>query len=558
MKVPQYQADQVTPQGLPGERFDPRAPIGAFGGGQATEGAFAQARGMAQDSAAIFADQAKEAAQQADNDVLNQARVDLNDQERAMKEKVSALKGRDALGTTSTLNEDLRKYSADYESKLYTPEQKQAYRQMVTARREYLLNWGNDREVQAKDELHVGGLKAGTASSIERAASDPSTVPLESGMVDDNALALAKFHGLDKTQTALSRAQAQSDLHYSVLKRMVDGGQESAARDYYGEWKGNLIGEQADHMAKAMQNVDERGRAQTELMKIFAPKESVTQTGEMKWTVDKTEPTEGETFAAVDKIKDPKLQDDVRARVRQRWEDIKRAKDDDLKADTLKAANIIEGTPTLDAIPADVFERLPLTTRRALLDRAKQVKAGEAPPALSDRYFELLKEAGANPDKFTKRDLTLERSKVAGPELKQLAEHQSKILSGDGSNALKLRGFLSMQEDAKLTLRSMGVTDEEDTASFLRALNRDYMTWKANPKNIGKEPDEDASQSLIGKLINQDRLWGFLWKRTHLLAPKYDEIPAAERTAIEGQLKKNGEPPTRGRVIELFQKANQK
>lgn len=376
MKVPQYQADQVTPQGLPGERFDPRAPIGAFGGGQATEGAFAQARGMAQDSAAIFADQAKEAAQQADNDVLNQARVDLNDQERAMKEKVSALKGRDALGTTSTLNEDLRKYSADYESKLYTPEQKQAYRGMVTARREYLLNWGNDREMQAKDELHVGGLKAGTASSIERAASDPSTIGLESRIVDDNALKLALHYGLDPEQTQQARRQAQSDLHSQVLDRLVATGSDLDAKAFYDANKDKFILNQGDRAAAMVQThsmAAEAERAVNEAWSATKGAANATKGGDPA-DYQSNKPTFENEKDAVDAVKavtagmDQKVQDQAVERAMHRFTLERVAQKQTTDKIYMDASHLLEkpenlGKSPTTVVPPDQWQQLSLQER---------------------------------------------------------------------------------------------------------------------------------------------------------------------------------------------------
>jgi hypothetical protein len=566
IRVPVYNND-VNPQPLPGERFDTRATLSAFGGGDATAQAFGQARGLAQDAAGMAFEQAKEAAQQADNDVLNQARVDLNDKEREMKDAVSALKGRDALGTTSKLKDDLQKYASDYEAKLYTPEQKAAYRAMVAARREYLLNWGNDRETQARDEIHVGGLKASTASSIERAASDPMTVPLESRIVDDNAAALAKHFGLDPAQADLMRRQAQSDLHAQVLDRMTAKGDDLTAKLYYDKYGSQIIGNDAEKAAREVKTSTYRGEAQREVARIFAPKEGESIGGLLgdagfKKIGDKR--SEDETYAEVDKIKDPTLQDMVRERVRQRWADIKRIREDGQRDDAMAAANIIEGTPDLDAIPAPLFDRLPLTTRRALQERANQIKRGEGPQPNSDEYFTLLRKAAEKPNEFAKQDLTPFRTKITATQLTELAKDQASILKGDERTAARLRGFLGMQEDATMTLKGLGISDQDDINNFLRRLNRDYMTWKADPKNQGKEPTEDQQQEMIQKYIKPERVWYKLWlgTRPNLTAPeyksKYEEIPEGERATIEKAMKASGETPTRDRVIELYEKANKK
>lgn len=571
--VPYNPIPGVAPGQRPDASLSVQAPLQAFGGGDEANQAYGQAHALSQDAFHIAM------ATQDQNDLADVMKATAALTDYATDAQFNpetgflAKKGDGARNLQAPVREGFTKQVSALSEGLKNDRQREMFQTKADERWAHMNTVLGSHMLQERQNYISQQTKAFVDSETDAAKSaaligDMGRIDQAAKNVETGTHAWAAKNGVSPEVADLVQAQDVSKVYRGSIEAMLDAGGDLVGKQQFEKVQDKLTGEDKAHLTKLIETASYRGEAQREVANIFAPKRNGESVGGILGSLGVNKfgeaPTEKETYAQVDQIKDPKLQDMVRERVRERWADTKRVDAEAAKDDLLQAANIIEGKPDLDAIPPALFDRLPLTARRALQDRAKQIKAGEAPPALSDRYFELLKESGEHPDKFIKRDLTAERSNIAGPELKQLSEDQAKILKGDGNAAMKARGFLGMQEDATLTLKGMGVTDQNDINNFLRGLNRDYVAWKADPKNAGKEPEEDQMQDMIGKYIKQDRVWYKLWLGT---APKlhaddyvtrYDEIPAGEKAAIESQLKKAGESPTKGRVVELYGKGQKK
>lgn len=552
---------QVTPGQRPDVRLSPNAPIEAFGGGQGVADAYGQARGLAGDVGKI----AYQEQQELNRTRIDDAVVQLSQlQQKVLKDPNTgalAARGEAAIPASKQAMEDFRKGAQDIDGTLTDPEQKRMFRAKLT---EYhvqtsgILSNHVFGQIQEKKATSL----AAAAEEYGNAAESFATTDLrlvKSNLADQEKKIreLSAFNGLDGTSTQLAVDKGLSGTNLRVLAILAKTENDLVAKQYYDANKDAFKGQDAIHAAELVKQGSILGEAQRQATKIMAP----------YLTEEDGKPAVGlrDEDAALKEarnIADPIVQEHAVAQIKSRFEE-KRKEDAQVYTQNLEAAsNYVEKFGDVNKIPLDLRLTLKRTDISGLTERATQIRKGEEPPPLSDRYFELLKMAAAEPEKFAKLNIVSERKSVSGPELKQLGEEQQKVIKGDEKSALRLRGFLGMQEDAGLTLKSFGVTDQDTINNFMRGLNRDYMAWKADPKNTGKEPTEDEAQDMIGKYIKQERVWYKLWlgRSPQLKAPeyttKYSEIPDGERTAIESELKKIGEAPTRDRVLQLYLKGN--
>jgi hypothetical protein len=343
-------------------------------------------------------------------------------------------------------------------------------------------------------------------------------------------------------QNALEQAikEDNSKVYAGSIMGSIRDGNDLQAKDAFDKYRGLMLPKDEQHLAGLVEDSTYRGKAQRETMRIFTGNPVLGQV-----------PTERETLAMVDDIKDPKLQDMVRARVKERWEDQRRMDHDSMLHDSMTAANLVAQSKTTDSIPVDLIERLPISARNSLEEYARDLRKGIPPPAVSDTYLELTRMSAVDPQGFAKLDPSEWRGKITDAEIKELTGDQTKILKGDGS---KNKGFLTVEEIANQRVKTLAMTDAKDVEQLKLALNRDYITWKK--AHDDKEPKPEEAEAMVDHLIGSEARWYTLWlgQSPMLKFTKYEDIPTKERVAIEAALKEKGQEVTPGRVTDLYRK----
>jgi hypothetical protein len=377
------------------------------------------------------------------------------------------------------------------------------------------------------------GIKAGASGNyadMEKAANE----------IDGIWRIHGKENGIPPVAVDEAIKKDNSKLYSGAIRLTMDSGDDLAAKRMYDEKKGFLVGNDALTLARDIEAGSYRGQAQREVARIFTGKPTLGQA-----------PTERDTFAEVDKIEDPKLQDMVRARVREKWEDQKRMDHDAMLQDSMTAANLVAQSKTMDSIPVDLLERLPLSTRNSLDEYAKDLRRGLQPSPVSDDYLTLSRMSAVDPQGFAKLDPSEWRGKITDAEVKELTGEQTKILKGDGS---KNKGFLTVEEIANQRVKTLSMTDAKDIEQLKLALNRDYINWKRTHDD--KEPKPEEAEAMVDHLIGSEARWYTLWlgQSPMLKFTKYEDIPTKDRTAIEAALKEKGQEVTPGRVTDLYRK----
>lgn len=558
LRIESYGLPEVDERPLNGPTLPTEQPIENFGGGAAAAEAHAQIGGVLrevqQNSQEKYQEEYRNAVQLQGLELANQ----LTQEETRAKNALAQVKGKDALEARGKTLQDYDKFFQSLTKDVTNPHVKQLAQEHYAQRRNTLDAWATPYANGQMEEYDNGELTASMQTSRDSAIADPSPMNYAQSK-KDQSFAIAEFgqrNSKGGKWIQQHQAEAISSTALEALHAIATSGNDLAAKQFYDVNKDDFRGRDIASANKLVESSSYRGEAQREVARIFAPQQEVTKTGDMSWRVDEASTSEAQTYAEVDKIKDPKLQDMVRDRVRERWGDIKRVRQDAEREDVTKAANLIEATPSVDAIPVDLYERLPMTTRRQIDARIKQIKEGNGPAPISDKYLSYVRESAISPDKFVRRNFAAMRDEITGKEAEELTKEQAKIISGDERSAKKRAGFLTVEEMGKSRLKALEVTDPDQVDMFMNALNRDYYTWRNDPKNEGKPMMPADASALVSGLLGRKKAWWQFWGNPNTpILRKIEDVPDADRKAIEKQLKANGEAATEGRIIDIYEKS---
>jgi len=546
-KIPTYTAT-ASDEPFRGPRLPTDAPLDAFGGGQARANAFGSAENVFEN----IQQKATQEYQKQYQDGVNQQAMEMaskvTGEETRLKTEFMNLSGPDAIKASAEVNGNLEKFYQKLEKDIQNDDVRRLVNRHYLGTQNQLGEWAQHTAGVKMRQYDQEQFESEGKTLLDSVSVDQSPGNVATAVVG-RKVAIEQFaarNGLSPEWVKAQQAQQGSAITFMALNSLVSSGQDMAAKNFYEINKPDFVGHDAVNASRLVEAGSYRGLAQREVARIFAGT-GIVPGGEGPAQA----PTEKETYDAVDKIEDPKLQDMVRDRVRERWSDMKRVAHDAEVADTTQAANLIEGNPSLDAIPVDLYERLPLSTRKYLQTRIAQIKKGMGPQAISDKYLSYVRESAVDPDTFVKRNFSAMRDEITDAEVKELTHEQQNIIKGDERSALKKSGFLTLEKIANLRLRALGVTDDDDKEEFMNALNRDFYVWRADPKNKGAHLPPEEAKAMVAKLIGQKRFLGFLWNYGYKIQ-KIKDVPEADKAAIEKQLKESGETPTDDRILGIY------
>lgn len=548
-RIPVYGEPQQAERPLSLPSQNPELSLSNFGGGQAAENVTGQAVGLVGD---IQKEEQRKYQEQYQHGVNLQA-LEISNQLTAeatrAKNALTQRQGKAAIGGRDETLAGYDKFFQDIEKNISNDDVKRVAYAHFLQNKEHLDSFATPYESGQIKEYDNNELTSAMKTQQESAATDPTPANVSVASMSQK-LSLeeyAKRNGMGPEWLTQKQQEVGSATHLAALHSLVASGNDLYAKRFFDDNKAEFVGNDAINAQKLVEDGSYRGQAQREVARIFG--------GDLTTEGPPTAPTEKETYAAVDKIEDPKLQDMVRQRVRTKWEDIKRVDADALRADTTEAANVIEANPSLDAIPVDLYERLPLGTRSYLNKRILELKKGAGPQAGSDAYLGYVRESAIHPDTFVKRNFAAMRDEITGDEAKELTKDQAKIISGDERMARKRNGFLTVEEIGKSRLKALNVDDKDQVDQFMTALNRDYDTWLKDPKNAGRGIDPTEAQLLVSRLLGRKKAWWQMWGRAETAVFKnIQDVPDADRISIEKALRDAGEVPTEGRIIEIYGK----
>lgn len=538
---------------FPDVRVPTQAPIEAFGGGESAAAASGATRKLAMDQAAFH--------QQHLEDALNtevQANLSkLVDEETAQKVALSKVKGKDAMAASSKAIEDFGKFHEDLAKNTANPVVKRATLMHFQRTRANLSGWAQDYGNQQYQRYQDDTDHATVKSEMNAAIADGRPDRINQALANQQLAleGMGRRHGWDEKTTSLAVSEAKSGTHSGILASLLTSGNDMAAKQYFEANRTGFVGNDLINAQKDVQFGSYRGEAQRELARItsdVADAPAPGMLGDLTNLKTYRPVTEKETYAAVDKIADPKLQDMVRDRLREHWSDVKRINHDAELQDVKKASDIIEANPSLDAIPVPLYQRLPMAARASIARRIKQIKGGE--DAVTDKglYYELNRQA-ENPETkkdFLKRDLYGLKDRLSTEDWKHFVKMQGDKL-GEDPKAMTTLSFHDRIKDS-LIRNKIFVPEEKDRSdddkrrwgAFELEADRQIKIIEAREKRAAKpEEAQQVIDDLIKRKVEVAEIWSNPMRPAGIILPEeriaLPEVKRAELTAYLKSMNKS-------------------
>jgi hypothetical protein len=368
--VPRYGEQHVETRPLPGVRGPTNLPAGAAG--VATD--FGLERGLDSVERA-FGQLYEREVEKANKVALTGAAARLAELETRImydpKQGVLNMRGARSLEGKKFLDDEWTKGTGEIEGGLATENQRLAFRQSVAERTPSLhraLTQHTASEMEKYDAEQTNALltnetNAATAAAIKGVsflnAADRATQSIERQRIAVKEF--AERRGLPPEQAKVMMERTTSGTHAAVIEQMAANNDDMTAKQYFDEFKDQLVGDDLTKMTKLVQDGSLRGEAQRQSDLI----------------VGKYKDNRDAAMEAIKKIKNPELRDKTREYVINEYNVQDAIERDKREKNYLDAANIIEpfvksGKPFLaqDVVPENLWGKLTLEQRNALGRRA--------------------------------------------------------------------------------------------------------------------------------------------------------------------------------------------
>jgi hypothetical protein len=464
------------------------------------------------------------------------------------------VKGKAAMELPERVMTEFNKTAGALEAGLATEEQRQ---QFAHDRSQFSLQLDGElrRHVFGEMQTYRGEeLQGVLSSSYETAvanALDPRRVgdSLQRGVeaITTNAPRL----GLGPEAVKMQVAAFESKTHVGVINRLLANDKTAAAKIYYEEAKPQIHGDAMAAIEKAIEAGGQKAAAQSETERILAlglsPKAQILE---------------------AKKITDPDVQDQVRGRLEHEQAVADKAKRDDEEVLVDRAYNTIYKTHDVNSLdPA---------TRAALGKHLPGLQAfannlARGVPVVTDlgTYYSLMDAASKDPAEFATRNLRPLMATLDEGDFKHVVAVQMAIRGSKKEIDQTLAGIRTHAQIVTDTLTQYHIpTAEKDQSARQRdgiAQLRRMLDLRVEAAQAGgkKVSNEEVQQTLDTILSTSEHVPGSLW---NLLVPgehvagydrrvidlQYKDVPAIERTKIEGALRRDGKPVSPQTVLDQY------
>lgn len=553
-QVPAGTSEQqiVRRQGGPTARVSSNAPIEAFGGGASTAAVGRAATQLGEQALNI----AREEKQKADDVATTEAytktvqlrnKLMYDPQQGAMNRK-----GKDAFGVGEEYGTQFQQAADEIESSLTNDEQRAMYKRIREQELRDLegnLTRHTFQQAQAYEEETTQASLLTQREDAVMNYQDPAKVQQSLAMQKNLIMAQAQRNGASPEVIEARMKDAESKTHEAVINRMLANGQDMAASEYYKNVKPAMLGSDATQLERALEEGSLRGQSQRNAIAI------TTKNGDLS-----------SALAAVDKIKDQKLQDATRERVKQRFSEREQAINYASEQAFRGAYSIAEKTRRKDDIPPDVWASMSPSQKSSI----DAYLAKDTIQTDWNDYYNLKTMASSTTlrDKFLTTDLLQYRHKLGDTEFKELVNAQAEAKKGDTK---ALDGFRNDQQIVNDSLAEAGIDptpksgskDSKTVNQFRRRVDEEVAKrQQATGQKVSNEEMQGIVDGLMIKGITER---GFFWdteKHFFEIEKGVDKqfdfdvkaVPPAERQKIESALKAKGIEVTDDKVVGLYRR----
>lgn len=566
--IPKFNQPQVQATGAPNIRVDPGASSESFGGGGAFKESQQISSGLFNQSQQMYAEEKRKADEVIFEEINTKLKYEKNQRIYDPKTGLMTKKGKDAFGAKEDVLGQFDKFSEGLTKDL-TESQYQTAKKLIDGHRAD-LDGDIEKHVFAEskaydDETTQASLIASHDDAVTN-FQDPDKVKSALDAQAGTVLRWAQRNGLPDNDPIVQQKleAASSKTHSSIVERMLSNGDDLKAKAYFDEVKkqvGQITGDDMSRIEKALEEGSIRGESQRQSLDITSKHSNLSA-----------------ALAEADKIQDPKVQDETRRRIKERFSEADASRRDMNEKNHISALNIIDKSKNIDDVmKSPMWKNFTNSERNGLISYARMKSEGLQPSTNWDDYYNL-KTIAAEPstrDKFLKTNLMEYRPKMADGEFKQLVDLQADLRKGGGKAESHLDGFRSDQEIVNGVLSDAGInhsakpgTDEAKRVNLFKSkVDQEVLKLqertgkKATNDDIRKISDqfmiEGATDNGIfgsGYFVNKKRLFE--------LDPEIDKqfsidakvVPKDERSKIEAALKAHNLPISDRAILQLYKR----
>ncbi len=392
LEVPRYDEPQVRQAPVQGPRAQPRLPIEAAGGGNAAAGVFHAAGDLAQTGGKINEQAFNRDAEASIRDYMGQ----LSAEETRLKVKMRELKGSNAFGATDQALKEFDQSRDKLLRDITNPLVKDRVGAHADAYRKSLFEAGEiyvAGQREEHDKLRTAALVANERNNAVTGYIDPDspTKPARvmAAIARQRAAVADRLRGQDRNTVESAQATEESRTHMDVLDRMLVGGNDALAREYYAANQAGFYGDDKTQAERKLQAQSTLGAASRLVDGAFTDTTQQVPTGGNNWTTTGTAAvkTIEEFRSRLPKDLDPKTKELALDLARARFRDIHVA--DEQHQDGI-FGDLWNRITTTGVLPLGEMTVLSPERQRALSTYAKMRARGEEPetdPAvLTDIY----------------------------------------------------------------------------------------------------------------------------------------------------------------------------
>lgn len=549
--VPKYQEGQVGQQIGPTVRENIRIDPAAAGGGRAKQAAFGAGKDLISTSQKIF-----DAAQKRVYDTqffegdskLSKIHVDYQAQ-------IKNLNGKDSVNYQKLLDQ-YKKDSSEAIKDYQGDELRFRLEKSASQRGDSLYGDGSSNMQSQLERYELETNNSYVKTARNEALFDYKNPEKVNASLERQAQAIdsiADNKGLSGESRKLMHDSSKSTTHMQIIDRMVNNGEDLIAKEYHKKNKKQIVGADIKTVEKLLDAGNLRGESQRKADKIFASADSPQQ-----------------AYDKVREIKDPKLRDETKSRVDQRYSEKKFIDSESIKELNLRSTDLLDKDPDVDAIPRADWNRFSRADRSSLKSYAKSKRSGDQISTDPKTYQDLMLMASGPKtiqNKFIATDF------VAPKYLNKLSETDRKAfikLAADkrqGKGNKELDDFRTIKDIVNKQMIESGVNpkskDIDDQEKIARFHSRVAEEQRKLQDRTGKRATHAEIESISARLLTPivtEQNWLFFdkTKRAFELDPgeggdiEFDNIPLNERLKVEDALRRNGQEATEDNVIRVY------
>jgi len=457
--------------------------------------------------------------------------------------------GENAFGLPDRMKSEYDKKMNEIMGTLANDRQKSAFEKSYLSRRKSVhkqIYSHMSREGQKFDSAMTESYIANEQDAALKNFHDPERIDLSIQRSRAAILQHSDRNGMPGEYTKMKIQKVESQTYYGVISKILDGGDDLAAKEYYNKYKDRLTGEDQQRVSKLLEAGAIKGESQRKSDQIWANSD-----GDLGVSMQKAE-----------KIKDPKLRDETMRRLRQKQSDRQAAIKAAENRNFMQASEYVKDNPAVDpkdSMPVSQWEALTLQQQQSLkkyasspqnndkiwldfFDKSPQELAGMSRADFEQKYWVHFDDSHRNRAEKMWKDAS---EGIENPEVTNSLTFKNRV-----NNTLRQSGFIDETKTrAKFSDKEAQIYTqfEQEAANRLEDFERNELAGKR--KATGQEVQKILDDMVTKKVfIDKNWLWSDPVKPAALITNDekgeayvpIKQVPQSDRNSIENLIKSKG------------------